>query len=63
MGKRNIGQVKARSQQITNAGLTFNRQAGGLEVGNVAIDRADADFKMLSKFVGPADAAGPHLVD
>ena len=48
---------------ITNAGLTFNRQAGGLEVGNVAIDRADADFKMLSKFVGSADAAGPHLVD
>ena len=63
MGKRHIGQVKARSQQITNAGLTFNRQAGGLEVGNVAIDRADAYFKMLSKFVGSADAAGPHLVD
>ena len=63
VGKRHIGQVKARSQQITDAGFALDRQAGGLEVGNVAIDRADADFKLLREFVGPADATGSQFVD
>src|SRR3546814_2668277 len=42
-GKRHRRQVKAWSQQISYSRLSFDRQPGPLQMGNVAIHRADTD--------------------
>src|SRR3546814_6002025 len=62
-GKRHRRQVKAWSQQISYSRLSFDRQPGPLQMGNVAIHRADTDFEICCEILSPADPAHAQFMN
>ena len=57
-------QVELAPQRVADAGLSFNRLSGELQVAHVAIDGALGDLKPLGECAGGLQASGTkHLHD
>lgn len=62
MGEGDGGEVEAGTQKIADPGFAFDGKARGLQMRDVAVDRAGADLEPPRHVLGPADAMGAQVL-